>query len=82
MATRISKYRAKITVKQDDEKPVSREVLAKAIVDMSEAATRLTSSGLNRKAVIILLSESSGVNRTDIKHVLDCMESLQTTYLK
>ncbi len=82
MATRISKYRAKVIVKQDDEKPVSKEVLAKAIVDLSSAAKRLASSGLNRKAVVILLNAQTGITQRDINLILDSMESLQTTYLQ
>lgn len=70
-----------VTVVQDAEKPVDKAVLAKAIVDLSAAAKRLAAGGLNRKAVVVLLSHDTGVGQGVIKAVLESMEHLQQTYL-
>ena len=71
----------KPVIVQDPEKPVEVSILAKAIVDLSSAAKRLSQSGLNRKAVIVLLAHSSGLGHGTVKLVLDHMEYLQQTYL-
>lgn len=71
----------KLTVTQDAETPVEVSVLAKSIVDISQAAKRLTQSGLNRKAVIVLIAHSSGISQRDVRIVLEHMEYLQSAYL-
>lgn len=72
----------KTTVKQGEraEDIVPREVLAQSIVKISEAATALRKSGLNRKAVIVLVAHSSGVPQREIKAVLDSLETLKQDY--
>lgn len=66
---------------QDWEKPIETSVLAQAIVDMSNAAKRLAQSGLNRKAVIVLLAHSTGIAQGTVRKVLEHMEYLQVEYL-
>ena len=77
MATKKS-----VKVKQDEEKPVPKEVLAQAIVDIAAAGKRLAGAKLNRKAIVLLLSYSSGVNRTDVNAVLDSIADLEREYLR
>lgn len=77
MATKKS-----VKVVQDDEKPVSKEVLAQAIVDIAAAGKRLAAAKLNRKAVVLLLAHSSGVNRTEVGLVLDSIADLEREYLR
>lgn len=74
---------AKKTVKvvQDEEKPIETSVLAKAIVDMSAAAKRLSQSGLNRKAITLLIAHDAGLGQGTVKAILDSLEHLQSTYL-
>jgi hypothetical protein len=71
-----------VTVKQDDEKPVEVEVLAQAIVDIGNAAKRLASSRLNRRAVVVLLNDMTGIAKGTIEVVLNSLEQLEMRYLK
>lgn len=71
----------KVVVVQDEANPVEKSVLAKAIIDISMAAKKLTSAGINRKGIVVLLSHSTKLPQTIVKAVLDGMEELQETYL-
>lgn len=70
----------KLIVSQDPEAPVEKSVLAKAIVDISDAATKLSKSGLNRKAIVLLIAHSSHQYMNTVESVLDAMESLKKDY--
>jgi hypothetical protein len=72
----------KVVVKQDAEKPVEVEVLAQAIIEIGKASKRLAASSLNRKAVVVLLSHSTGLGQGTIKAVLDGIADLESTYLR
>lgn len=58
----------------------SKETLAAAIVTISEGVTALLKSGLNRKAIVILLAASTGVTRQNINAVLDGLATLKKDY--
>lgn len=69
-------------VVQDVVKPVEHDVLATAIVSMSKAAQRLTDSGLNRKAIVVLVSHDSKLPARDVVAVLDSLETLTARYTR
>lgn len=71
-----------IKVKQDEENPVPTEVLAKAIVDISDGVTKLLQGGLKERALLVLLNDISGVSKTDIRCVLDGLQRLKVVYTK
>lgn len=60
--------------------PPSEETLAQAIVATSQAVEKLTKSGLNRKAILILLSSSSGIGKRDCEYVLNHLQLLRKNY--
>lgn len=64
---------------QDSTAP-SPESLAEAIIGIAKASDKLFKSGLNRKAVLILLSNSSGVSKRDCGYVLSHLALLEKTY--
>lgn len=72
---------AKITVVQEEENQVPVEVMAKAIVDISNALIRINLSGLKRKALVILLSHSTGQTQKAVAAVLDGLDNLKRDYL-
>lgn len=72
--------KTKVTVVQDAEKPIEKPVLAQAIVDISKAAKALAASGLNRRAIVLLVSHSAAVPQGTVKAVLDSLESLTRDY--
>ena len=71
-----------LKVKQDEENPVSPEVLAQAIVDIAAGMSRLNASRLNRRAILVLLNDMSGVPKRDIDAVLNGLDSLESYCLK
>ena len=72
--------KAGVVIRQDEEKPVPREVLADAIVRIADAFTGLRKSGLNRRAIIILVAASASRPRYIVTEVLDALESLRRDY--
>lgn len=72
--------RTRVAVVQDPEEVVSKEVLAKAICDLSDGVNKLLLNGLNEKAVVVLLRDSTGCSKGTIKRVLQAMAQLRTDY--
>jgi len=68
-------------VKQNSDQPVAAEVIAEAIIGISESMKRLTASGLKRKAIVALVHDHSGIGKRDIEIVLNNLESLRETWL-
>lgn len=71
-----------VIITQDDEKPVPKEVLADAIVRMSEAVTGLRRSGLNERAIIVLVADKTKIGKGIVEDVLDGLASLRETYCR
>jgi len=69
-----------LTVKQDEREPVAKEVLAQAIVRISESLTTLRKSGLNRPAIVALVKDDTGIPKSTIATVLDSLEHLRRNY--
>lgn len=70
----------KVTLKQDPQAPIAKEVLAKAIVDISNAANALKKSGLNKRAIVVLVSQSAKKPHYVVEQVLDAIEQLKRDY--
>ena len=69
-------------VVQDPDAPVDQEVLAQAIVNISSSFKKLLKSGLNRRAVIALVANDTGLGRGTIGCVLDSIENLAKNYTR
>ncbi len=73
----------RIRIVEDPEQPVEREVLADAIVKLSKAAQALNQrSGLNHRAIVVLLHDHSRVPKRDIEAVLRAMQQLERDYCR
>ena len=70
-----------LTVKQDEEKPIAAEIMAKAIIDIDMAAKKLFAAGLKREALVALIHWQSGVGKPDIRLVLDNLDYLRARCL-
>lgn len=70
-----------IKVKKSDP-PESKEILAEAIISIGDAVNKLKSSGINEKAVIVLIRDKTGLPKGTIKTVLDSLPQLQRWYCK
>lgn len=73
---------ARVVVKQDEENPVPKEILADAIVRISEAVTALRRSGLNERAIIVLVSDKTKISKGVVEDVLDGLDSLRAAYCR
>lgn len=82
----------KLVVKQLEEAPVERPVLAQAIVNMSNAVEHLKKSGINFEAIVILTQHhcrpvgkgymKSKPSAKDVRAVLESLEDLKRFYTK
>jgi hypothetical protein len=69
-------------VQKENAKPLEKEILADAIAKVSEAMRKLSASGLNRKAIVTLVKDATGITKTDIEMILDAMIDLKAMYCK
>lgn len=74
--------RTPVTVKNDGDKPVSKEILAEAIVRISESLLKLRKSGLNDKAIIALVKDDTGISKAQIQVTLDSLAHLSKSYCR
>jgi hypothetical protein len=70
-----------VKVKQP-EKPVSTEILAEAIVRIGKSFEDLQKSGLNKKAIVILIQAETKLSQRDITTVLDALPRLRGWYCR
>lgn len=70
-----------VKVKKSDP-PESTEILAEAIVRIGESFDKLQKSGINRKAIIILIQAETKLPRRDITTVLDALPRLRGWYCR
>ena len=69
--------RRRVTEPEDEQQ---EEDLAKAIRSISRSARKLTKSGLNRRAMVVLLADATKLPRRDIESVLDSLDELADRY--
>lgn len=62
--------------------PETTEILAEAITNIGDAVVRMNKSGLNRRAIVILLQAETKLSRKDIETVLDALPRLRGWYCK
>ena len=71
--------KVKVVVTQPEE-PIAAEIIATAIVKISEATQALLSAGLKRDAIIILIHARSHVGMRDIELVLNNLATLKENW--
>lgn len=78
--------KTKIVVTQNPEKPIEKNVLAKAIVEMSSAVKRLQAGGLNLEAIVVLTNHGIPPSRrpgtTTVQTVLESLADLEKQFTK
>ena len=70
-----------VTVKKSDP-PETVEILAEAVIRISSGFTRLKESGLNYKAIVILIQAETKISRRDIEAVLNALPRLSGWYCR
>jgi len=70
-------------VKNDAENPVPTEILAESIVKISKAAERMFASGLNRRALVLLVWDlvPNHVGKREVEAVLDALPQLEKAFI-
>jgi 2-phospho-L-lactate guanylyltransferase (CobY/MobA/RfbA family) len=63
-----------------DETPVNEEVLAQSIVSISASMKKLLKSGMNRKAIIVLVQDYTKLSKSEITRVIDALDDLARVY--
>lgn len=74
--------RNKIKVIQEQDKEVPAEVLAEAILTMSKGVKAMNASRLSRAAIVALIKDKSGLNKSIIETVLNNLDQLELNWLK
>lgn len=62
--------------------PESKEILAEAIVRIGDAFSALQKSGLNKRAIVILLQAETKISQRDITTILDALPRLKGWYCR
>lgn len=71
-----------IKIKKNENNPETKEILAEAIIKISEAMDSLDKSGLNRHAISVLIQFETKLAMRDINAVLDALKRLRGWYCK
>lgn len=62
--------------------PETTEILAEAITRISQGMTALSASGLNKRAIVVLLQAETKLSQRDITTVLDALPRLAGWYCR
>lgn len=71
-----------ITVKVSENEPEELQLIAKSIIELSEAFKKIEKSTLKRKTIVLLLQDLTKLPQRDINLVLDVAPKLAQFYLK
>ena len=71
-----------IQVVKNAENPESTPVLAEAIIRIGDASAALLKSGLNQRAIVALLYDTTKIPKKDIIAILDGLRQLRHWYCK
>lgn len=71
-----------ITVKTNEANPEPMEVLAKAVIEISDAFKKIEAGPLRQHTIILLLQDATKLPQRDIKKVLEAAPKLKDWYLK
>lgn len=70
-----------VSVKKGDP-PETKEILAEAIVRISDALVALQASGVNERAIIILVQADTGLAQHVIRSVFSALRQLKARYCR
>ena len=70
------------TIDNSQEPVIGEAILARHIAELSAGVDRLWKSGMNRRAVVVLLRDITGLPMATIGRVLNAIPELAKSYLK
>lgn len=71
-----------ITVKSNEQDPEPLELIAKSIIELSDAYAKINNSRLKKRAVVLLLKDMTGLGMHEIETILDAAPRLKDFYTK
>lgn len=71
-----------IKIIKNIEKPEPTEILAEAVIRIGENMEKLQKSGLNRRAIVALLRDATGLGKGDIELVIDSLAKMKGWYCR
>lgn len=71
-----------IKIIKNEEKPEPTEILAEAVIRISENFEKLQKNGLNKRAIIVLIYDYTKVPKRDIELVLESLAKLKGWYCR
>lgn len=71
-----------IKIKSNEANPEPLEIIAKAIIDVSNAFEAIQKSRLSQRAVVLLIHDKTKIAQRDIIEILDIVPRLKDIYLK
>ncbi len=71
-----------VTIKVNQENPEPLELIAKSIIDISNAMEKMNNSSGNEKLLILLIYDQTGIARGTIQRILRVIPDLKKIYLK
>ncbi len=79
---KVKKTKQSITIRSNEENPEPIELIAKSIIEISEAFEKINKSQLSRRAVVLLLQDLTKLGKNEIELVLNYAPKLKDYYLK
>lgn len=76
------KNESAIKLVKDEIEPEPTEIIAASIVRISDGFERLVKSGLNERALCILLKDMTGISMADISRVLTALPDLKKQFTR
>ncbi len=72
----------KIKIVKNEDKPEPTEILAEAVIRISENLEALQNSGLNQRAIVALVYDYTKIAKRDIELVLESLAKLKGWYCR
>jgi hypothetical protein len=69
-----------VVVQEPDGPVVAAEVIATALIEISTATKAMLRAGLKYETIVTLIHANSGVSKTNVRLVLNNLESMKETW--
>ena len=79
---KTTETKKQITVKKDIENPEPTELIAKSIIQLSDAIEKFQKGPLKERTILVLLNDMTNVPMGTIQKILKAIPSLKKDYLK
>lgn len=71
-----------VILKKDEKAPEPMEVIAASIIEVANGFKRLNECRLNKRVIILLIKDLTGLPMSDIEKVLNAAQQLEKQFIK